>query len=186
MITIGIDLGNKSRTGIAVMSSDNYTLLHHEYTVYNQQEYRSPLAYRMHICDRIMSCISNYDADYLLYERINLFKGGGISPLANIISMCKLQTTIINNLSEEITICDVDVRSWKSKVLGSGNAGKDASIDFVHREYPDVDLNIIVNHPRKKITETIINHDLADSICIARASIILGEDWMDKHKVNFS
>lgn len=184
MNIIGIDLGNKSRNGISVMSDTDYSLLDYCYLAYGK-EYSNPLDYRNKIVDKIEEFISKYSVEYILYEKINLFRGGRTSPLANIISMCKLQTTIINRLSDKVNICETDVRSWKSKVLGSGNADKDAAIDKVRLYYPYVNLEIKVEHKRKKETEIVINHDLADSIMIARAGIVAGTKWLDERKVNY-
>lgn len=184
MIVLGCDLGNKSRNSLAVMD-ENSKLLYYIYLSYNTKDYKTPFEYRMTISNVISGLIAIYKIDYLIYERINLFRGQGVSPLANIISMCKLQTTLINNLSDYTNICDIDVRSWKSKVLGTAKATKEDSVNYVRKYYPEVDLDIKVEHPRKKETEIITNHDLADAVCIAKYGIIVGKNVLDSHKVNY-
>lgn len=180
MKVLGIDIGGKTRTALCLMDDGNIV----DYTYIKYDNKSTPLNHR----EKINLAITTYEIrhyiDYILFERINLYRGRNVSPLANIISLCRVQTTIINKFSNSIVISDVPVKSWKSKVLGSGNATKQDAIDYVKKYYPDVDLNILVEHKRKD-NEIIENHDLADAILIAKSAFILGEDYLIKNKLNY-
>ena len=121
--------------------------------------------------------------DYLLFEQI--FFSKGLSRMANITSMAFLQATLINEFSDKINIIEVHVQSWKCKVLGSRSATKEDAVTLVEKSYPQVDLNIEVQHKRKG-TEIVKDHDTADAICIALFAQKAGKDWLDLHKVNYN
>lgn len=168
MNVLGMDIGGKTRNGICLMDSESERIIKYSFIAYDSK--RTPLDHRMKILREVENYINKYKVDYIVFERINLFRGKGVSPLANIISLCKLQTTLIDNLSESVSIADIDVRSWKSRILGSAKATKEDSVKYVSKKYPEVDLKI----PKYVVKDPDAfdwNHDLADSCLIALAAV---------------
>lgn len=121
----------------------------------------------------------------MIFEKVNLYVGQHISKLNNIMSLAFIQATLINEFSDDCEIIQIDVRSWKARVLGSAKADKDDAINYVRNHYPDVNLEILVEHKRKD-NEIIINHDLADSICIGIAGCRMYSELKIKGKVNYN
>ena len=157
-------------------------ILRYSYIPYDSE---NKLSHRNKVLDEIISYLTEFGDDVaIVFERINLYRGGQQSKLANIISLCRIQTTIINNLSTFVPIYDITVKTWKSRELGSGSATKEDSVKMAHYLYPDVDLDILVKHVRKP-DEIVKNHDLADAIMIARACCEYPEIMMEEHKLNF-
>lgn len=183
MIVVGIDLGNKSRNGISVIDSNQEKLLDYSYLSYTDSP--NPYTHRKKIVDRIREYINNYKVDVIIFEKVNLYVGRHISKLNNIMSLAFIQATLINEFSEDCEIIEVNVMSWKSRVLGSSRADKNDAINFVRKYYPDVNLEILVEHKRKD-NEIIINHDLADSICIGIAGCRMYSELKIKGKVNYN
>ena len=105
--------------------------------------------------------------------------------MANITSMAFLQATIINEFSDKISIVEVHVQSWKSKVLGSRSATKDDAVALVETNYPEIDLDIIVPH-KKKGDEIIKDNDTADAVCIALYPTKVDKKKLDEHLVNYT
>lgn len=179
---IGIDLGNKSRNSIAVMDGDKlleWSRLTYDGTI-------STLQHRKNICKQIREYIDKYHLtknDYLLFEQI--FFSRGFSKMANVTSMAFLQATIINEFSDDISISEVHVQSWKSKVLGQRSATKEDAVAFIESKYPQVDLDIVVHHQRKG-DEIIKDNDTADAICIALFAQKVNTELLNKHKVNYT
>lgn len=180
MNILGMDIGGKTRNGICLMDSDSKEILKYSTIVYDNKS--TPLEHRKKILNEVLLYIDEYGVDCLVFERINLFRGQGISPLANIISLCKLQTTLIDNLSDKLSIYDIMVKSWKSRILKSGNATKEDSVNLVRSRYPDVETKIVIPHARKD-DEIVDNHDLCDSICIALCCCRYPE--LLKNKLNY-
>lgn len=179
---IGIDLGNKSRNSICVMDGDK--LLEWSRLTYDGSI--TVWQHRKNICEQIRKYIKKYKLtkkDYLAFEQI--FFSRGFSRMANVTSMAFLQATIINEFSEKISIIEVHVQSWKSKVLGSRSATKEDAVNFVKENYPDVDLEIVVPHKRKA-DEIIIDNDTADAICIALYCNKVDKKKLDEHLVNYT
>lgn len=182
MKILAIDIGGKTRNGFCLMSSKTLDIIRCSYIAYDTKS--TPWNHRQRVLKEILNNYICYDIDAIVFERINLFRGSGVSPLSNILSLCKLQTTLIDNLSDIVNIYDVAVKSWKCRVLSSGNATKEDSIKFVEDNFPNVDLQI-PNYSVKCPDKIIYNHDLADSICIAYAACTHPEEIL-KNKVNFS
>lgn len=180
MNVLGIDIGGKTRNGFCLTNSKTEEIIEYSYITYDYKS--TPLNHRFKILSEIERYMKNYQVDYVVFERINLFRGSGVSPLANIISLCKLQTTIIDNLSEKVKISDVAVKSWKSRILKNGNATKEDSINFVSLKYPDV--NIKTSKGIKKTSEFVYNHDLCDAICISLYGC-RNKDMLAKNLVNY-
>lgn len=182
MYSLGIDLGNKSRTSLVLMK--DYTLI--DWSRLNYFDSTNPWDHRKKIINQIEEYIKTYKLtknDYILFEQI--FFSKGLSRMANITSMAFLQATIINEFSDKINICEVHVQSWKSKVLGSRSATKEDAVNFVKQNYPEIDLNIEIKHKRKE-SEIIIDNDTADAVCIALFPNYDTKDYIRKHLVNYT
>jgi Holliday junction resolvasome RuvABC endonuclease subunit len=182
MIVLGIDIGNKTRTALNVMSSDDYTVYYYNTVLYKDS--KTPLEHRKKIVEIINSLIIAYDIDYISFEKINLFSRGSVSHLDNILSLCRLQTTIIDNFSDNFKIRAIFVKTWKARVLGNGNGTKEDAFEYVSKLYPEMDLQLKIWMPRKKEFKVENNYDLADSICISRFSID-HNDLLEKYKMNY-
>ena len=121
--------------------------------------------------------------DYILFEEIAFYRG--ISRIYNIVSMAFLQATLINEFSDRISISAVHVQSWKSKVLGNRSAKKEDAVAFIESKYPQVDLDIVVHHP-KKGDEITKDNDTADAICIGLYGSIANKKKLDEKLVNYT
>ena len=179
---IGIDLGNKTRNSICVMRGEELL----EWNRLNYTDSESAWHHRQKIIKQINEYIKKYKLtkdDYLLFEEIAFYRG--VSRMYNIVSMAFLQATIINEFSDKISISTVHVQSWKSKVLGNRSAKKEDAVAFIESKYPQVDLDIVVHHP-KKGDEIIKDNDTADAICIALFAQKVNIELLDKHKVNYT
>ena len=179
---IGVDLGNKSRNSIVVM--DGTKLI--EWSRLNYSDSANAWEHRKKICRQIKEYIKKYNLtkdDYLLFEQI--FFSRGLSRMANITSMAFLQATIINEFSDMISISEVHVQSWKCKVLGGRSATKEDAVTLVEKNYPEIDLNILVPHKRKG-NEIIKDNDTADAVCIALYPNYVDEKKLQEHLVNYT
>ena len=96
-----------------------------------------------------------------------------------------MQTTIINEFSDICDIYQVDVRSWKARVLGSANADKSFSLMYVKNKYPNVNIYDEIVHPRNKEIEIQLNHDICDAICISEVLKFEYGILQTKNKMNF-
>jgi hypothetical protein len=184
-MVIGIDLGNKSRNSIAVL--DKFTLL--DWTRFNFEDSDSAWQHRRKIVKQIQYYIDKYKLtsdDWILFEKINSFMHGYRSKIENITSLAFIQATIINEFSDKISIVEVPVVSWKAKVLGNRGAKKEDSIAYVEKYYPQVDLDIIIEHKRKGTTEIKKDDDTADAICIGLYGNIVNKKELEKRKVNYT
>lgn len=181
-MVIGVDLGNKSRNSIVVL--DGTKLI--DWSRLNYKDSANAWEHRKKIIKQIKEYIKKYKLtknDYLLFEQI--FFSRGLSRMANITSMAFLQATIINEFSDKISIVEVHVQSWKSKVLGSRSATKDDAVALVETNYPEIDLDIIVPH-KKKGDEIIKDNDTADAVCIALYPTKVDKKKLDEHLVNYT
>ena len=75
--------------------------------------------------------------------------------------------------------------TWKKVVLGNGKAHKEDSVAFIEEHYPQVDLNVIVEHKRKE-TEYLKDDDTADAICIGLYGNMVDKKKLDEHLVNYT
>lgn len=185
MKVLGIDLGNKSRNSIVVMDETGVVLDYSRIT-YDKKKV-TVWQHRKNICQQIRDYIEKYQLtqdDWIVFEKVNLFVGSHISKLNNIMSLAFLQATIINEFSECVSISEVNVRTWKSKVLNNPNAGKEESVKFVETYYPEVDLKVVIPHKRKG-DEIIIDNDTADAVCIALYGQRVKAITLKETKVNF-
>lgn len=179
---MGIDLGGSTRMGIALIDNNNGELL--DYSTIRIIDTKTPLAHRLKLIDKIHEFNDRYKVDILLYESIRLFSKGHIQ-LPTILSLNKVQTTIINEFSNTFPIYQVDVRSWKSRVLGNANLDKYESIKYVTSKFPQVNVLDEIIKPIKKETILELNHDLCDSICIASSLKFDYSILQDKNKQNY-
>lgn len=95
---VGCDLGNKSTNGLALMSGID--IIDYKYIKYD----KTPYWHRKEIVEVINNWIVKYnmsDNDSMLFERVNLYRGGHISKLSNIMSLAFLQATLINEFSDK-------------------------------------------------------------------------------------
>ena len=166
MNILALDIGGKTRNGFALMNTDTRELIETSYIPYDTK--LTPLDHRQKILKEVLRYYHCNDIDAIVFERVNLFRGSRISPLANIMSLCKLQCTIIDTMSPICDMYDVPVRTWKAISLESAKADKDDSIKTVQKLYPDIDLKV-PKYKKKQSDEFVWNHDLADAICIALA-----------------
>ena len=174
MKILALDIGGKTRNGFALMDIETKELIETSYILYDTK--LTPLDHRKKILAEVQRYYYNNEVDAIVFERVNLFRGGRVSPLANIMSLCKVQSTIIDNMSDIVDIYDVPVRTWKAISLGSAKADKDDSIKMVEKLYPTIELKL-PKYKKKESNEFVYNHDLADAICIALAVA------MDKKKI---
>ena len=183
---IGIDLGNKSRNSISVVDGDK--LLEYSNLLYEPSK-TTTLEHRQKICKQIQCYIDKYKLtidDWILFEKINSFMHGYRSKIENITSLAFIQATIINEFSDKISIAEVPVVSWKAKALGNRGAKKEDSVAYVEKHYPQVDLDIIIEHKRKGTTEIKKDDDTADAICIGLYGNIVNKKELEKRKVNYT
>lgn len=183
---IGIDLGNKSRNSISVVDND-LKLLEYSNIKYDSKT-TTTWEHRRRICKQISEYIEKYKLtkdDWIVFEKINMFMRGKNSRLSNILSLAFIQATIINEFSEKISISEVNVITWKSKVLKNGKAKKEDSVAYVENHYPQVDLNVVVEHKRKD-TEYLKDDDTADAICIGVYGNLVGKEKLEEHQVNYT
>ena len=181
---IGVDLGNKSRNAIAVM--DGSTLLDYSSLLYDPK-IRTTLEHRQLICQQISEYISKYNLtkdDWLVFEDINMYMHGRKSRLANIVSLAYIHATFVNTFSDKINIAAVNVKTWKKYVLENCNASKEDSVKYVELHYPQVDLNLVIEHKRKA-TEYKKDDDTADAICIARFGNIVDKKILEERRLNY-
>lgn len=179
---IGVDLGNKTRNSICVMQGEELL----DWSRLNYSESESAWHHRKKIVQQIDEYIKKYKLtkdDYILFEEIAFYRG--VSRMYNIVSMAFLQATLINEFSDRISISTVHVQSWKSKVLGNRSAKKEDAVAFIESKYPQVDLDIVVHHP-KKGDEIIKDNDTADAICIGLYGSIADKKKLDEKLVNYT
>lgn len=184
-MVIGIDLGNKSRNAISVVNG--IELLEYSSLKYDAKT-TTTWEHRKKICAQIQEYINTYHLtknDWLLFEKINGFMHGYKSKLINITSLAFIQATIINEFSEQISISEVPVVSWKTTVLKNKAAKKEDSVAYVEKHYPQVDLNIVVEHKRKA-TEYLKDDDTADAICIGLYGNIVDKNKLIERQVNYT
>ena len=169
----------KQEIGFAVRNADG-ELLAWDYVPYDSE---TPWEHRQKIIKKIEELNESYIFDTIIFEKINLYRGGFISHLSGILSLCRVQSTIIDKFSEKYEIYQVNVQSWKSKVLGSGKATKEDAINYVKEHYPQVDYKVVIKHKRKD-DEIVDNHDMCDAICISEL-VNYPEFFTNKDKMNW-
>lgn len=178
---LGIDIGGSTRMGLSLYDNVEHKLIAYDTVKYND---KSNLEHRKNLINSIHKMYSDFGIDILIFESIRLFSKGHIQ-LATILSLCKVQTTIINEFSDSFDIYQVDVRSWKSRVLGNANADKNESIIHVTHKHPEVNLLDETVKPRKHEILLELNHDLADSIAISKCLRYDYSILQDKNKMNY-
>lgn len=179
---LGIDMGTSGRSGLALWDSSANSIL--EYATVSRHASKTNLEHRNNVLKTIYDIYEKYPIDILLFESIRLFSYGHIQ-MGTILSLCKMQTTIINEFSDKFDIYQVDVRAWKSRVLGNANVDKNESVRYVQNKYPHINLLDEIIKPIKKEIVFEINNDLSDSICIAESLKYDYSILQDKNKMNY-
>ena len=179
---LGVDIGGSTRNGLALYSINTHELI--DYMSISRYKAKTNLEHRNNIVNAINTINDKTPIDILLFESIRLFSYGRIQ-LQTILSLNKVQTTIINEFSNVFDIYQVDVRAWKSRVLGMANADKLQSIEYVKYKFPQVNLIDEILKPRKKEIVLELNADLADAICISNVLNIDYSILQEKNKLNY-
>lgn len=181
---LAVDIAGKARNGFALRDSNGELLWWNTLP----KEKVDPYIHRQKIIKIINECFLKYDVDIILYEKINLFRASKIS-LPSILSLCKVQTSILDNFSDKATIIEIPVQSWKAMVLhnyGGAHADKDSAINWVidnEIEKHEKDIKLTTEVGIRKVT-TEFNHDLADAI--AMSSVILCKKFQEDYLCNKS
>lgn len=165
-IICAIDIAGKARNGLAIRNEDG-ELLAWDYLKYEGPD---PYTHRKKLIRLIENYYQIYKYDIILYEQINLFRKGLIN-LGSIVSLARVQTSILDNFSDKCKIIEIPVRSWKSMILKDyhgASSDKDDSVNWVidneiDKNKKDIDLLVTTGGPRKQYLE--FNHDMADAIC---------------------
>lgn len=179
---LGVDLGGTTRNCLALFDKNKNELL--TYKTISRRDSKTNLEHRQKIIKEIKEVYETYGIDILIFESIRLFSYGHIQ-MGTILSLNKVQTTIINECSNLFDIYQVDVRSWKSRVLGTAKADKDMAISYVRNKYPHVNLFDEIVKPIKHETIIELNHDLSDAICISESLKFDYSILQDKNKMNY-
>lgn len=181
MNILAVDIGGSTRNGFCLMNTETKEIIRHSYLMYDNK--LTKLDHRKKILKEIQSYYHTNQVDAIIFEKINLYRGRRISPLANILSLCRVQTMIIDNMSDLLPIYEVSVKTWKAISLGKATAQKEDSIKMVKIKYPNIDLIV----PKKRADAKVeYNHDLADAIMIARAVAINPRKMLlEENKMNY-
>lgn len=179
---LGIDLGGASRNGLALYSNKSKKLIYNK--TIKRYEAKNNLEHRKNVISEMKKINDEFGIDIIIFESIRLFSAGKIA-LQTILSLNKMQTTIINEFSDICDIYQVDVRSWKARVLGSANVDKSFSLMYVKNKYPNVNIYDEIVHPRNKEIEIQLNHDICDAICISEVLKFEYSILQAKNKMNF-
>lgn len=181
MNILAVDIGGSTRNGFCLMNTDTKEIIKHSYLMYDKK--LTKLDHRKKILAEIQDYYYNNQVDAIIFEKINLYRGSRVSPLANILSLCRVQSMITDNMSDLLPIYEIPVKTWKSISLGSATAQKEDSIKMVKIKYPTIDLII----PKKRANAKVeYNHDLADAICIARAVAISPKKMLlEENRMNY-
>ena len=170
-ISIGIDQ-SYSDTGIAVSIDGSPVKWTNEKFkgCKNNTEKRRRLEERLR---KLFTICTNKTKDVIIIiERIRTFTGGSQAPNFGLRptylkSTGALIATVVDTAYDfGLKVYSVDTRSWKSKVVGKANKGKDATakdatIRFVKKEY-GIDVSYV-----NKNGDTRYNDNIADAVCIS-------------------
>lgn len=179
---LGIDMGTSGRSGLALWDSNANSIL--EYATISRHNSKTNLEHRQNVLKAIHKINEKYPIDILIFESVRLFSYGHIQ-MGTILSLCKMQTTIINEFSDKFDIYQVDVRSWKARVLGTAKADKNESVRYVQNKYSHINLLDEIVKPIKKEIVLEINHDLADACTISECLKYDYSILQDKNKMNY-
>jgi len=178
---LGVDIGGATRMGVCLFDNTSDNIL--TYSSILRVKAKTNLEHRLNLIKEIQKIYEEFGFDILIFESIRLFSFGRIQ-LPTILSLNKVQTTVINEFSDKFPIYQIDVRSWKASVLGTAKAQKDDTVLFVQKQFPDVNLLDEIVKPKKKEIVFDINHDLADAVCIAQLVKYNGK-LEDKNLMNY-
>lgn len=165
IVLMALDIGGASENGIVIMNEKEQLLYKESY------KFKSSAGkgdHRRKISKHIRELCIQYGVQRILVERVKLFRGSGVSPLANIESLTRLVGGITDATFDLCPIYDVEVRTWKSQVLGNISKEKEYSINYVKLMY-----------------KLDVSEHLADAICIGIYGV---RNWMrmNEKKQNIS
>lgn len=165
IVLMALDIGGASENGITIMNEAEQIIYKESY-LFNSKLGKGQ--HRRNLSQHIRELCVLYKVQRIIVERVKLFRGNHISKLSNIESLSRLVAGITDATFDICPIYDVEVRTWKSQVLGNISKDKEYSINYVKLMYK---------------LET--SEHLADSICIAIYGI---RNWslMDEKKQNIS
>lgn len=167
---ISVDIAGKARVGVSCFNLQSKKLVN--YTSLDFDRKTSSREHRDKILEGIYSLSDIEDLEAIIFERINLYRNSKIS-LPSILSLARVQTSIIDEFgSESCKIFDVNVQSWKAKILGSRTATKEDSVRWALSNYPRT--KDLIRLPDDKKGNKVYNHDLADAICIGKFLVDVG------------
>ena len=180
---LGIDIGGATRMGVALTDNNTKRLIYQ--SSIKRRDVKTNLEHRMNLVNEIHNILNKYPIDIILIESIRLFSYGRIQ-MSTILSLQKVHTTLVNEFSDIVDIYQIDVRSWKAKVLGNGNADKNESIRYVQNKYPEIELIDEIVKPIKKEIVLELNSDLADAICISECLKFDDSILKNTNKLNYT
>ena len=146
MNILAIDIGGATRNGWAVITDKEILVADGHIDI----EKRNKGEHRRYVSSYVRDLVQKYDISFVLVERVKLFKGNNISKLANIESLSRLVGAITDKVYDLCPIRDVEVRTWKSKILRNTSSDKTFSVNYVLNQYKEE-----------------VVHDEADAICLA-------------------
>lgn len=152
MLVLGIDQSYK-KTGIALVSGSNILnakVVKVRSIAFKKSEVegKSNTSKRKYISDFVKHCITKYEPDLVVCERIRTFSKGFIS--TNYIkSTGALIATILDAIYPQ-KLYSADTRSWKAKIIGSSKGNKEVSSKYILQRFG-----------------LRLNDDAADAVCIA-------------------
>jgi Holliday junction resolvasome RuvABC endonuclease subunit len=151
MLALGIDYSTK-RCGFTVMDSFFRIRFCQSLEFFGCNTKKE---IRKSITDKVTAILeATFDGasvDFIILERVRLRVQGFIS--FNSIYQLTGVVSSISNVSI-VPVVNIDVRSWKARILGSAKSTKEDSVAYVKTKYN-------INK----------NHDACDSVCIAEAGI---------------
>lgn len=123
MIVLGIDQSYDC-TGYAIAEDDKLMFCNS----IDLSGFKSNKTKRMMIRGLVRLVVKKYKPELITIERVRMFSRGSINTKV-IISLGSIVSAVID--AANLPIYSVDTRSWKARVVGSGNASKEDTIDFV-------------------------------------------------------
>lgn len=148
----GIDISTR-RIGIAIVDDDENLVAYKTESLASIPSHKER---RRCIVESLYDLVDDFGIDEILTEEVRLFSYGGRN-FINFNTIFRLLACIVSIIDNiDASILTIGVRSWKSKILTGrpylkgSKSGKEGAVRFIKDKY-GID----------------VNHDLADSICIA-------------------
>lgn len=147
MFILALDIGGATRNGWAIID-EKEKLIDHGHVDFGKKSTKGE--HRRYISSFVKDLVLDYKIDLVVVERVRLFRGQNISKLSNIESLSRLVGAITDKIYNLCPIKDIEVRTWKSKILNNISKDKTYSVNFVLNQY---NIEVV--------------HDEADAICLA-------------------